>query len=96
MKRAARTDANQTAIVNALRAIGCTVFPLHMVGGGFPDIIVGYRGINVLLEIKDGNKPPSKRQLTPDEVAFFEIWQGCVRVAESPEEAINIMMEETV
>ena len=96
MRTAARTDANQKAIVSALRQIGCSVQPLHMVGKGCPDILVGYRGLNILLEIKDGSKPPSKRKLTPDEITFFEKWRGQVRVCESVQEAIDIIAEETL
>lgn len=43
MRRAARTDANQVEIVSALRAIGCSVSDTSGVGGGFPDLAVGFR-----------------------------------------------------
>jgi hypothetical protein len=32
-----------------------------MVGRGVPDLLVGWRGTNLLLEVKDGNKPQSAR-----------------------------------
>ena len=51
----ARVDANQPVIVAALRAIGATVQHLHAVGQGCPDILVGYDGVNFLMEIKDGD-----------------------------------------
>jgi len=41
MRRAARTDSNQAAIVAAFRDLGCSVFTLHTVGRGFPDLAVG-------------------------------------------------------
>src|SRR3972149_1571025 len=62
-----RTDANHTEIVNALQAIGASVTSLADVGGGCPDLLVGYRGQNMLLEVKDGRKPPSARGLAPAE-----------------------------
>lgn len=74
MRRAARIDANQPAIVAGLRGLGCAVWSTAALGNGFPDIIVGYRGRNYLFEIKDPEKPPSKRMLTPKENLFFQIW----------------------
>ena len=62
--RAAKVDANQVEIVEELRKAGCTVQHLHQVGKGCPDILVGYMHMNILMEIKDGEKPPSKKVLT--------------------------------
>ena len=88
MRRAARVDDNQRRIVSALRQIGATVFVTSSLGGGFPDLVVGYRGKNFLLEIKDGEKIPSKRRLTRDEEAFILSWNGSVDVVKSVDEAI--------
>lgn len=89
--RAARIDANQPEIVAGLRAIGATVQPLHTVGKGCPDILVGYRGRNYLIEIKDGRKPPSARMLTPDQDEWHGEWRGQVTVASSLEDALCIV-----
>lgn len=95
-RRAARTDANQTEIVKALRSIGALVWVSSGVGGGFPDLVVGYRRTIFLLEIKDGNKAPSAQKLTPDEEMFHQLWQGYdVYVVRSPEEAINTVSNAT-
>lgn len=88
MRRAAKTDANQQAIVAALRKIGATVLHLHILGQGCPDILVGWRGMNTLLELKDGSKPPSGRKLTQDEVVWHAEWRGQVAVVETVEQAI--------
>lgn len=72
MRRAARVDANQAAVVAALRRAGCYVQDLSGVGGGCPDLLVGYRGAWHLLEVKDGAKPPSRRELTPAELRWHE------------------------
>ncbi len=69
-RRACRVDANQPQIVDALRAVGAKVQPLHTVGGGVPDLLVLYRKTYFLVEIKDGAKPPSARYLTPDQQAW--------------------------
>lgn len=76
-RRAARTDANQTAIVKALRSFpGITVHSTAMVGDGFPDIVVGYADRAYLFELKDPDKPPSARRLTPAEKKFAGLWTG--------------------
>ena len=52
-----RTDANHKQIIDQIRQISFTsVFSTHELGKGFPDIVVGFRGINYLFEIKDGKK----------------------------------------
>lgn len=89
--RAAKIDANQNEIVSALRKIGCSVQILSSVGKGCPDILVGFRGKNFLIEIKDGNKPPSGQKLTPDQVEWHASWNGQVSVANSVEAAIEIV-----
>lgn len=89
MRKTARVDANQTAIVDALRAIGASVQSLAMVGRGVPDLLVGFRAQTFLLEVKDGAKPPSAQRLTPDEAAWHDSWRGHVAVVASIEEALH-------
>ena len=95
--RAAKIDANQNEIVDALRKIGCSVQILSSIGKGCPDILVGFKGLNLLMEIKDGNKPPGARNLTPDQVEWHGKWNGEVVIAESVDDAIqsvkNYMIE---
>lgn len=79
MRRAARIDANQPAIVDALRKVGCKVTPLHMVGQGCPDLLVWGPGRWILMEVKDGTKVPSKRELTADEQAFFDLRADAIK-----------------
>ena len=76
MRRAARTDSNQEEIVKALRAVGATVQSLAGVGHGVPDLLVGYEGKTILMEVKDGKKSPSHRELTPDQVKWIDNWTG--------------------
>lgn len=89
MRRAAKVDDNQAEIVAALRKIGASVQPLHAVGQGCPDLLVGWRGITSLLEVKDGKKPPSARKLTPDQEKWHAAWMGQVTVVETVSEAIE-------
>lgn len=83
MRRIARVDRNQAAIVAALRKIGANVQPIHTQGMGVPDLLVGLRGKNYLLEVKVG-----KEKLTPMEAEWMTNWRGQVCVVRSPEEAI--------
>ena len=76
MRRAAKVDANQTQVVEALRAAGATVQSLAAVGQGVPDLLVGFRGQTVLLEVKDGRKPPSERRLTEQQLDWHGAWRG--------------------
>lgn len=88
MRIRAKPDDNQEEIVKALRQTGATVQILSAVGSGCPDLLVGYRGVDYLLEVKDGEKPPSRRRLTPDEAVWHSSWRGWVRVVNSVDEAL--------
>lgn len=72
----ANRDANHGEIVAALRAVGCTIVDLAAVGGGVPDLLVGYRGANLLVEVKDGSRVPSERRLRPSQLEFRDEWRG--------------------
>jgi len=87
MKRAARIDENQPDIVHALRALGASVQPLHAVGGGCPDLLVGFRGRNFLLEVKNPDKPKGDQKLTPKQITWHTGWQGQVSIVRSVTEA---------
>lgn len=89
---AAKVDANQDRIVQALRDIGATVYPLHAVGGGCPDLLCGFRGRNILIEVKDGGKPPSARKLTDPQIKWHGEWKGQVAVVEDEMAAIAVVL----
>lgn len=94
MRRAAKVDRNQAEIVKALRQAGASVLCLHTVGQGCPDLLVDFRGKTRLIEIKDGDLPPSARKLTPDELRFSAFWTGPLDVVMSPEEALDAINED--
>jgi Holliday junction resolvase len=91
MRQAARIDANQPSIVDALRQAGCTVQVLSAVGKGCPDLLCGRAGVNYLLELKDSAKPLSKQKLTPDEMAWHSTWNGLVWTVNSIEDALRVV-----
>ena len=84
MRLAAKVDRNQAAIVADLRAVGASVESLARVGAGVPDLLVGFRGSNWLLEVKVG-----KAELTPDQQAWHPTWRGQVAVVRSADEALR-------
>lgn len=91
VRKYARLDANHGAIVTALRQCGCTVQSLAAIGSGCPDLLVARNGQMWVLEVKDGNKPPSARQLTEDEKLWHLRWNAPVHVVNSPLEAIKVI-----
>jgi hypothetical protein len=87
-RRIMRADGNHAEIVKALTAIGATVVDLHRVGGGVPDLLVGYRRVMVLVELKRPGKP-----LEPHQAEWAAAWRGSpVLVAHSAFEAIAGIM----
>jgi hypothetical protein len=90
MRRAAKRDANEGAIVAALEAAGCVVARLS--GVGVPDLVVARQGRVWLLEVKDGSKPPSARALNPEQIKFHERWsEAPLFVVTSVDEALASM-----
>lgn len=87
--RKARVDDNQREVVAALRKAGCSVEHLHAVGKGVPDLLVGVRTKNYLVEVKDGSKPPSARKLTDRQEEWHLRWRGQVLTVTSPEDALR-------
>lgn len=89
--RAAKIDANQNEIVEFLRKQGATVQILSSVGKGCPDILVGFNGKNLLMEIKDGTKTASQTKLTQDQVKWHSEWRGDVDVVFSVDDAQRVL-----
>jgi hypothetical protein len=43
------------------------------------------------MEVKDGSKPPSARELTPDEKEWIAKQKALVAIINSPEEAVRLV-----
>ena len=89
-------DKNQPAIVKALRDAGCSVLDLSQVGGGCPDILIGFarpngKRVNILAEIKDPECKRWKGNLKPNQQEFFDKWLGRVEKITTVEEALEII-----
>lgn len=79
MRRAARRDANEQPIIAALLKVGADVQQCD-----FCDLVVGYRGRNYLLEVKQphGTLRPSQRKI-------LDTWRGHYAIVRTPEEALR-------
>lgn len=69
MYRAAKRDKNERHIIRFLERCGASVVQLD--DPGVPDLLIAYRGLNLLCEVKG----PSGK-LTTEQRAFFATWQG--------------------
>ena len=83
-RRAAKRDKNEAEIIHALRQVGADVIQLS--DKGVPDLLVGYKNRNFLIEVKT-----DKGKLTPDQTDFFTMWTGQVAVVRTIEEALSVI-----
>jgi len=85
MRRAAKIDANQHEIVQALKQVGWKVKSAASLGRGFPDLVIA-RGHSVqLVEVKR-----LKGSLTADQQRFIIRDGWPVRIIRTVEEALEL------
>jgi len=84
-------DATQDPIRDALVAAGATVQDLSRIGGGVPDLLVGYQGANYLIECKSPSGVKHQTGLRATQAVWHYKWEGQVNVANSPEQALAII-----
>ena len=88
MRHAAKVDANQADIVEALRGAGVSVQSTASIGKGFPDLIAARGKTTWTIEVKG-----PKGKLTPDQVKFIGEWKGVVHIIRSKDEALTLVGE---
>ena len=76
-----RKDKAEKDIVQVLRDVGASVEYWTKV-----DLIVGYRGVNYLIEVKNPGD-----DLRPVQKKWHDNWRGYVMVAHTPEDALKII-----
>jgi hypothetical protein len=82
-RRAAKRDANEAEIVEALTRCGATVVRLSQ--KGVPDLLVGYGGMTFLAEVKSATG-----KLSAEQGAFQNRWNGMdVVVLRGADEAVS-------
>jgi len=86
MRTAARSDANQKAIMDAARAVGAVVTDIHRHGRGVPDLLISFRGRWYLVEVKDADG-----NLTKKEREFINLHDAPVYIVRTPEQMIDVL-----
>ena len=82
-----KVDSNQAEIVSLIRSVpGVSVFDVSRFGHGLPDLIVGFRGVNYLVEVKS-----ERGDLTDAERDFFNDWQGQAAIARTVDDLLQII-----
>jgi len=85
-----RVDNNQDEIVKALEKFGASVMSLTQVKYGCPDLVVGFRGKNYLIEIKN---PKTSGKLTEAQKRFIKKWPAPIYVVYDVQQALDVVME---
>ena len=67
-----RVDENQKQIIHTFIALGASVLNLSRVGEGCPDILIGYKNVSCLVEIKRNEQS----RYTDSQVKFMQNWRG--------------------
>ena len=80
LRHAKKRDTSERAIINALKQFGMDVIQIDQP----VDLIVGWRGVNYLAEVKTG-----KAKLRDGQAKFVETWRGQVVVLRNPTDAMN-------
>lgn len=91
-RRAPRLDNNHAAIVAGIkeRLPGAVVQSLAGVGKGVPDLLVGFMGVNILLEVKAPGGGITR--LTPAEADWHIRWKGQACAVDSVDEAVEVIL----
>jgi hypothetical protein len=81
-----RKDGNHAELERQIRQLGASTLDLSGVGRSAPDLLVGWRGHNILLEIKTDKGKLSKGQIT-----WHDEWRGNVYVVRTFEDVLHIL-----
>lgn len=74
---ARRRDANHAPLVEAFKALGCSVADLSHAGlPGWPDIVVGVASRDHLVELKNPETRYGRAGLNENQQAFARDWRG--------------------
>ena len=96
MRRAAKVDESQAAIVAALRECGCSVLILSGIGErAAPDLLVGYNAPegprNVLLEVKTPGRDKHDLGHWREQQEWRLLWRGPVATVHDASEALRLV-----
>jgi hypothetical protein len=89
VRRAARVDNNQRAVIDALKKIGVSV---EIIGKPL-DLLICCRGVTSLMEVKN---PEFSAQWSKEQLEFIERWPGKIYFVKTPEEAVREVLGKEV
>jgi Holliday junction resolvase len=75
-RRLTGKDQNQAEIVGVLRDVGASIIDTSHMGNGFPDLVVGYRGVIYLLEVKNNKTFYGRKGFNENQKAWNARWAG--------------------
>lgn len=84
-KYAAKRDKIEPDIIKALEFVGATVEQLSK--RDVADLLVGFRGVNYLLEVKSG----AAGRVSDGQQNWQDSWRGMVAVVRSVDEALEVL-----
>lgn len=85
LARRNKKDANHAAFSRVFKRFpGLDYRDTSNVGDGFPDFLVAWNGLNILVEVKNPDDP----RMTAEEGSFFMNWPGIILVVESVDELL--------
>jgi hypothetical protein len=97
-RRASKVDANQTQVVSALEAAGCTVQSLAPIGKGCPDLLVAgprkarFNGkADVAMYLLEVKNPDGKDEVNAAQTRWHIGWNAPVYVVRTAEEALKVI-----
>lgn len=76
MRRDRRADDNHAALREGFQRLGGSWLDLVPEHGGEPDALVGWRGEDRLIEVKNPARPDRERRLRPKQAAWHRRWRG--------------------
>lgn len=82
-----RRDANHGPLAKLAERIGATHLDLSQLGDDAPDALIGFRGVNYLIEFKSGRK-----RLKPGQERFQRTWRGQVHTIRTGDEFLALLL----
>ena len=81
-----KVDENQAEIVDAFRRCGASVVSLADVGGGIPDLLIGYRDVTFLVEVKT-----AEGKLNDLQKKWHARWNGQIAIVRSVDDVLRLL-----
>ena len=88
----AKTDQNHSALLKQIRKLpNVSVCDLSGAGGGVPDVMLGTKGANLLIEIKRPDVAPSASKLNDKQEEWHGEWRGQVAIVRTLDDVLAVL-----